>query len=244
MKNPKDQQEKDVKPPAPEGGLPGINYDVQLPCHWQICQLAAMVGNQSSEDVRGDAHHRIKLAIEIWWETGLALEKLNDRIQGKDLYGDDFHHLAGPLKTGVHYMPRLPSWTQDDGFVPQEKYLEAAVGLAKAEDRMRWWRAFIEYCLKAEEFRRQDQFAPAPTGGNIPYFVKIPDNFSLPEGLFESTLAKQREDGIRLIPEGLRMALAFRRWRLRMEAPDRAAQKSYDLAEAAKKGLKAEQNKK
>jgi len=245
VKQPKMDRKDNGGSADPANELPGLN-PVELPELWQICQLAALVGSRVPEgaatDARREAQSRITLAIAIWREAGLALEKLHATILGKDRFDDDFPLLAGPLKVGKHFMPRLPKWTVKDGAISQEQYLQAVVGMAKTEDRMRWWRAFLKPYLATVHYPINEWLSSLDS--DFRFSSPVPEGYSLPEGVFENTLQHQRENGIRAIPDGLDMALAFRRWRLGMELSNKVAEKPHDVGESARRGLEEERGSK
>jgi hypothetical protein len=138
-------------------------------------------------------------------------------------------------------MPRLPQWTLGDGAIGLELFLPQAVGLAKIEDRMQWWRRFLRFFLKPKEPSSLAWLALSESK----FFddCRAPDDYPDADEIMENALREQREIGILLVPDGVRMALVFRRWRLSMEAPTKSASRPYDIKECAKKGLEAERSK-
>jgi hypothetical protein len=124
----------------------------RLPTHHELATLAASLGSHLPGDelkCREEAKKRIMLAMEIWSLAGRTLiGKSRELARTARHYETSVRPIFGPLRIGNHFLPLVEEWqTEPDGKrrdrVPFPHFLEKTVGLAKEEDRMKWWRAFL-----------------------------------------------------------------------------------------------------
>lgn len=220
---------------APLPGKITSEVSVSLPDTWQLAQLAALVGKEVADGeeavLREHAESRTSLALEIWKAASRRIET-ERRLAFAEKFGDDWLLLAGSMTVAGQKLPSLPEWTGEDGVVPFSRFLELTVGLAKEEDRLRWWRAFYEQRLKQRYY--QSQAVAVNEDSEFAKYALPVDEFVLPKGLLGSELERQRTFGIVAFPEGLGLALMYRRWRLSMSSSTKKAKNPHDLVECSK----------
>ena len=200
----------------------------RLPTHFELASLAAAVGqgvpHGPREVLEVEARRRVAFALELWEEAAAQVDCKERRREATARQFDrEVKRIFGPLKVGNHYLPRVRGW---DGLAKMESaeghphirfsvFLERAVGLAKEEDRMKWWRAYLQSDAPEENA----------------------------EVFHHQASARMRGMKERGISEGLEtngFLEGFRRWRLTMKTPTVKAGVPYRLEDCYQKGLEAE----
>lgn len=205
----------------------------RLPTQWELSQLAAMVGSEVPEDRShlsdNEAKRRAALAMWIWQAAGERLLEETERRTPAEKRFEERHLLYGPLKVGNHFLPAVTGAEIGDDsagekpkpVIPLEQFEEIVIGLSKPEQRRPWWRAYLATMIKAD--RRESDDTP------------------LEDGLIDSVITRQRENGIRPGFQAKQYLEGFRLWRLTMgNEPGKKAKTPYDLQTCAKKGLEAQ----
>lgn len=215
------------------------------PTTWELAQLAAMAGEKVPKDhsrlSMDEAARRVALARHIWDAAASMKKEMHDRLERTGKSFDAIFPLYGPLKIGSHFLPRIVRWDEVDGRVPFKRYLEQVVGLAREEDRMRWWRAFLTAKIRRqmhdEKRRDHEEDEPRTAPGR-----REPDDLPAVMKVAAETLATQRLEGFDVgFSAGYHLE-DFRKWRLGMSAPGRKAKETVSLEDAAKKGLEEERS--
>ncbi len=204
----------------------------RLPTQWELSQLAAMVGSEVPEDHSyqsvNEAKRRVALAMWIWQAAGERLLKETERRAPAEKGFEERHLLYGPLKVGKHFLPAVTdaeigyesAGEEPKPIVPLARIEEIIIGLSKPEQRRPWWRAYLTAKIKA--------------------YRGVSDDTPLEDGLLESVITRQRENGIRPGFQAQQYLEGFRLWRLTMgNEPGKKAKTPYDLQTCAKKGLEA-----
>ena len=179
--------------------------------------------------------------MQIWAESASTLGHIQTRVSRLAPIGEELRKLTGPLKVGNHFMAPLPEWSDRQDRIPYLEFLEAVVGLAKEDSRSHWWRAFMTEHLRLEGHRKA--FGSSYVNGEFRQDPKIyrsylePDQYPIRDELVEGVLEDQRENGIPVMPDGVRLAACFRRWRLTMGSASEKAESAYDLDECVRKGI-------
>ena len=229
-----------------------VRFD-RLPTHWELCQLAAMAGNEVPEDHSfksvEEAGKRVALAMHIWEAAG---SKLIEAREGWERHGNSFDELSplyGPLKVGNHFLPRLIAWDvhhfgDDDpgrACIAFPSFLEAVIGLAKEEDRMKWWREYLTAKVKADKHSDQwgDYEDITEEEKQRPEWCE-PKDFPLSVRCVPDIIEKMKKRGIAPRFSASYYLEEFRKWRLTMKNPTKKATIPYDLEDCRKKGLESE----
>lgn len=229
-----------------------VRFD-RLPTHWELCQLAATVGNELPQDHSfksvKEAGKRVALAMHIWEAAGAKLIEASERWERHGRSFDELSPLYGPLKVGNHFLPRLTQWNvnhfgdDDSGqaSIALPSFLETVIGLAKEEDRMKWWREYLTSKVKADQHSDQwDDYEDITEVMKQRPEWREPEDFTLPVRCIPDIIAKMKKRGIAPGFSASYYLEEFRKWRLTMKSPTKKATVPYDLEDCRKKGLEAE----
>lgn len=160
--------------------LQNVHGYSEPPNQWQLSRLAAMLGTNVPEDhshlSMNEAERRVALAAHIWDAAACKRQEIQGRLDRTRKNFEERNLFFGPLKIGTHYLPRINKWDEEGGIVPFKRYLEQVVGMAKEEDRVRWWRAYL--AAKIRKDQHADRWATAspmriehpPNGVNLEIF--------------------------------------------------------------------------
>ena len=229
-----------------------VRFD-RLPIHWELSQLAAMAGSEVPEDHSfksvEEAGKRVALAMHIWEAAGAKLIEASGRWERHGRSFDELSPLYGPLKVGNHFLPQFTEWNanhfgdDDSGQarIAFSSFLDAVIGLAKEEDRMKWWREYLTSKVKADKHSDQwgDYEDITEEEKQRPDWCE-PADFPLPVRCIPDIIETMKKRGI--APGFLASSYmeGFRKWRLTMKGPTKKATVPYDLEDCRKKGLESE----
>ena len=224
----------------------------RLPTQWELCQLAAMARNEVPEDHSfssvEEAGKRVALAMQIWVAAGAKLIEARERWDRHSNSFDQLNPLYGPLKVGNHFLPLVTVWNanyygdedSDQARIAFPSFLETVVGLAKEEDRMKWWREYLTARVKAE--RHSDRWGSyediMEEEKQRPEWSE-PEDFALSLDCISDIIQKMKKRGIAPGFSASCHLEGFRKWRLTMKTPTKKAAVPFDLEDCRKKGLEA-----
>jgi hypothetical protein len=191
-------------------------------------------GNPTTE-----AERRVNLAGCIWNAAARKRKAIRESLDVTRKAFESKMPLYGPLKIGTHFLPRIAGWDDEDGIVPFKRYLEQVIGMAREEDRMRWWRAYLSAKIRADLHAERWGYGEQDAESTDPSWCSVA-NFPLPEGVVSRAIEGQRLNGFRVGFIASYYLEEFRTWRLGMKSPDKNAESPSLLVGAAKKGLEAE----
>lgn len=208
------------------------------PSVWRLSQLAAMLGGQGcagGTTPMERAHGLVELAARIWDAAAVKRQEIQRAMDGTLEAFGSHSLLYGPLKAGVHFMPRI-DWEREEDVIPFRRFLEQVVGLTREEDRMQWWRAYLTAKIRRD--RHRDRWGAFATEENLSHPDWCgPDDFPIDEGLVADAIALQRREGFQQGFPACHHAEGFRLWRLQMRTPDQRAERPLQVGESSKKAL-------
>jgi hypothetical protein len=196
-----------------------------------------------------EAGKRVALAMRIWEAAGAKLIEAREGWERTGCSFDQLNPLYGPLKVGNHFLPRLTEWNanhfgdEDSGraCIAFPSFLETVVGLAKEEDRMKWWREYLTAKVKADQ--HSDRWGSyeriTEEKKQLPEWCE-PEGFALPARCIPGIIEEMKKRGIAPGFSASYYLEGFRKWRLTMKSPTKKAAVPYDLEDCRKKGLEAE----
>lgn len=212
-----------------------------------------MAGSEVPEDHSfksvEEARKRVAVAMHLWEAAGAKLIEASERWERTGRSFDELSPLYGPLKVGNHFLPRSTEWNTSqfsDDDPPQPRiaffsFLEIVIGLAKEEDRMKWWRAYLTAKVKADKHGdRWGRYEPiAENTKLLPEWCE-PGDIALAPDCIPDIIKEMKENGITPGFTASYYLEGFRKWRLTMKSPTEKAAIPYDLEDCVKKGLEAE----
>lgn len=241
----------EAKPVASDAALQQFLMNVhgyfEPPSLWEISQIAAMVGTVVPQDHSNlsinEAERRVALARHIWEAAGKMRKEIQTSL---DKSQEAFHATMlfyGPLKIGSHFLPRVSQWDEVEGKVPFKRYLEQVIGMAREEDRMRWWRAYLTAKIRKENHaQRWGNYLDEEEKEELrtdPEWCE-PEIFPIKDNSVTDAIAKKRMRGFAVAFSAGYYLEDFRKWRLEMRSPTQKADTPLSLTEAVKNGLEAE----
>jgi len=198
-----------------------------LPARSSILQSGATPAEQ--------ARDLAELAAQVWDAAALERRKMKLRMDATLREYASRSLLHGPLKVGVHFMPRI-DWEREEPVIPFRRYLELVVGLTREEDRMLWWRAYVT--AKIRRLQHRDRWGGTATVENLAHPEWCgPDAFPIPGMLVADAISLQQREGFQKGFPACHDAEGFRLWRLEMKTPDQRADQPLPVDESAKKAL-------
>ncbi|MFC7336135.1 hypothetical protein ACFQY0_03010 [Haloferula chungangensis] len=204
-----------------------------------------MVGNEIPEDHLNlackEAERRLALAASIWDASARKRKEIVKRLEDTSAAFREKFTLYGPLKVGTHFMPRVTEWNDTEGRIPFNRYLETVVGLAREDDRMRWWRAFLTAKIRRDQHADYWGRHPPAEARDDPDWSE-PDSFPIDEAVIPAVLERQRSKGFSIGFSASYYLEEFRTWRLSMKSHDTCLAVAASLEECVKKGLEAERS--
>ena len=209
----------------------------------ELSQLAAMIGNNLPENASNlfqeEANRRVALATCIWEEAAKQraiylrrLERTKEQFASRSIW-------YGPLKVGSRLMPRVSRWDTEEESVPYSRYLEQMIGMAREDDRVRWWRAFLTQKIRRDRHNDRWRGQSDEEAHADPEWCE-PDEFPIEDDLVPSVMADLRETGFDKGFSAGYYLEHFRTWRLGMKSPAERLNNPVPVMDAAKKGLEAE----
>jgi hypothetical protein len=196
-----------------------------------------------------ESSKRVALAMHIWEAAGAKLIEARARWERHGKAFDELSPFYGPLKVGNHFLPRLTEWNANH-FAEDESghahiafatFLEAVIGLAKEEDRMKWWRGYLTAKVKGDQHSdRWGEYEDITEEEKQRPEWCEPEDFALSAGCIPSIIEKMKKRGIAPGFSASYHLEGFRKWRLTMKSPTKKATVPFDLEDCQKKGLESE----
>jgi hypothetical protein len=225
----------------------------RLPTHWELCQLAAMTGNNVPPDHSSasteEAERRVTLAMYIWRAAGRELIKEQENWKSIGQSFDQKIRFYQPLKVGNHFLPRVTEWKTNDSSdddsseskIAFTDFLEMVIGLSKEEDRMKWWREYLTAKVKSDKDNTRSRSHEHIKEREKQHSECCEsDDFTFPKDCIPASIEKMKKNGVNPDFEFSYYLEGFRSWRLTMKTPNEKAALPYKLEECQKKGLEAE----
>ena len=218
--------------------LEKVHGYTEPPSVWELGQLAAMLGGsmvRSASQQPWLAQDLVEEAARIWEAAVMKQREMRKRLDDTLGNFESRSILYGPLKVGVHLMPRI-DWEKEPEVIPFKRFLVHVVGLAREEDRLLWWRSYLK--AKIRRYRHRDRWGPFHTeeARSHPEW-REPDDFPIDAKLVPDAIALQREEGFQKGFPASHYAEGFRLWRLEMKTPTQRAAEAMTVEECSKKAL-------
>ena len=209
------------------------------PSVWRLSQLAAMLGGHTGTGGTTTPTERardlVELAALIWDAAAVKRQEIQRAMDGTLEGFGSRSLLYGPLKAGIHFMPRI-DWQGEEEVIPFRRFLEQVIGLTREEDRMHWWRAYLTTKIRRD--RHRDRWGAFATEANVshPDWCE-PDDFPIDEMLVADAMALQQREGFHQGFPARHYAEGFRLWRLQMKTPEQRADRPLHVEKSAEKAL-------
>ncbi len=213
------------------------------PSVWELAQLAAMIGGKIPANRPGqsadEAERSVELARDIWDSAGRVRKEMQKRLDKVRKDFDARMPFYGPLKIGSHFLPRITQWDEVDGKVPFKRYLEQVIGMAREEDRARWWRAYITAKIRMDTHAERWGYRDKDEHRESPEWCE-PEDFPIDDNAVPEAIEHQRTRGFDIGFTASYFLEEFRTWRLGMKTPTKKADSPVSLEDAVRNGLEAE----
>lgn len=209
----------------------------------ELGQLAAAL-NLPHEDTTQPpwelARGRMEMAAHLWEAAANTRREMLRQMEATTAEFSSRSLLYGPLKTGPLLMPRI-QWRTEGAPIPFRRFLEQVVGMAREDDRMVWWRAYMEAKVRKDQHGDHWRRIPVERRKTHPDWCE-PHEFPIDPGIIGRIIAEQREHGIQRGFPASCLVEGFRLWRLGMKTLHQRAETPVSVEDAARKGLEAEKN--